>query len=65
MALIGEKMASDVALNEVLCICSGRRPEKTGSEGLTYKGPSYSMMTAKTSVDFAKSCRPSSSEIHL
>ena len=58
MALIGEKLASYTTLDEVLRIYSGRRPEKTGSEGLTYKGPSCSMMTAKTSMDFVQELPP-------
>ena len=47
MALIGEKLASNTALYEVLCVCSGRGPKETHKEGLTYKGPSCSVMATK------------------
>ena len=58
MTLIGEKLAFDVALYEVLCICSGRRPEKTSTEGLTYKGTGCSVMATKTSMDFGQALPP-------
>ena len=54
MALAGEKLASDTTLNKVLCICSGRRPIETCTEGLTYKGPSRGVVTTGTSVDFSQ-----------
>ena len=46
MALISKKLATDAMLDEVLCICSGCRPVETCTEGLAYKGPSYSVMAA-------------------
>ena len=58
MALIGGKLASYTMLDEVLCICSGRRPEETSTEGLTYKGPSCGMMTAKDGMDFVLELPP-------
>ena len=54
MALVGEKLASDAPLDKVPCICSGRRPIETCTEGLTYKGPSRGMVTAETSMDFTQ-----------
>ena len=54
MALIGEKLASHRMLDKVLCICSGRRPERTGVEGFTYKSPSRSVVTTETSMDFGQ-----------
>ena len=54
MALIGKKLASDTALDEVLCICSGRGLEKTITEGLTYKGPSRGVVTTETSMNFGQ-----------
>ena len=54
MALIGEKLASYTMLDEVFSICSGHRPEKTSTEGLTYKGPSCGVVTAETSMDFSQ-----------
>ena len=58
MALISEELASYTTLDEFLCICSGRRPEKAGTEGLTYKGPSCGVMAAKTSMDFIQELPP-------
>ena len=58
MALIGEKLASDTALDEVLCICSGRGPEKTSTEGLTYKGPSCGVVTTETGMNFSQELPP-------
>ena len=58
MALVGEKLASDAKLDKVLCICSGRRPEETGTEGITYKSPSRGVMTAKTSMNLSQELPP-------
>ena len=54
MALVGEKLASDAVLDKVLCICSSRRPIETCTEGLAYKGPSRSMVTAETVMNFSQ-----------
>ena len=54
MALVFKKLATDATLNEVLCVCSGRRPEKTGTEGFTYKSLSRGVVTAETSMDFGQ-----------
>ena len=54
MALIGKKLASNAALYEVLCVCSGSGPKETRTEGLTYKGPSDSVMSTKTGVYFCQ-----------
>ena len=34
MTLIGEELATDTMLDNVLCVCSGRRPIETYTEGL-------------------------------
>ena len=34
MTLIGEELAADAMLDKVLCVCSGRRPIETCTEGL-------------------------------
>ena len=52
MALVGEELASDAMLDKVLCICSGRRPIETCTEGLAYKGLSRGVVTAETNMDF-------------
>ena len=58
MALVGEELASDATLDKVLCICSGRRPIKTCTEGLANKGPSCSMVPAKTGMNFGQELLP-------
>ena len=54
MALVCKKLATDASLNEVLCVCSVRRPVKTCAEGLAYKGPSCGMVAAKSSMNFCQ-----------
>ena len=58
MALIGEEFASNTALDQVLCICSGRRPVKTCMEGLAYKSPSCGMVTVEAGVNFSQELSP-------
>ena len=58
MALVGEELASDATLDKVLCICSGRRPIKTCTEGLANKGPSCSMVPAEIGVNFSQELLP-------
>ena len=50
--MVGEKLASGATLDKVVCICSGRRPIETCTEGLAYKGPSYGMVPAESNVNF-------------
>ena len=54
MALVGENLASDAMLDKVMCICSGRRPIETCTEGLTNKGPSRGMVTTETGMNFSQ-----------
>ena len=58
MALVCKKLATDTMLNEVLCVCSGRRPVETRTEGLAYKGPSCGVVAAKTSMNFCQNFPP-------
>ena len=58
MALVCKKLATDAMFNEVLCVCSGRRPVKTCSEGLAYKGPGCGVMTAESGVNFCQKIPP-------
>ena len=58
MTLIGEELATDAVLDKVLCVCSGHRPVETCTEGLAYKGPSYGMMAAESSVNFSQELPP-------
>ena len=45
-------------LDKVLCVCSGRRPIETCTEGLAYKGPSCGMVTTKTGMNFNQELLP-------
>ena len=58
MALVGEKLASNTMFNKVMCICSGRRPIETCTEGLAYKGPSCSMVATETGMNFSQELPP-------
>src|SRR4051812_7775711 len=58
MALVGEKLASDATLDKVLCVCSGRQPIETCTEGLAYKGPSRGVVITETSVNFSQELPP-------
>ena len=58
MALIREKLASHTMLDKVLCICSGRWPIETCTEGLTYKGPSRGLVAAETGMNFSQELPP-------
>ena len=52
MALVGEELASNATLDEVLCVCSGRRPIKSYMEGLADKCPGCGVVSAETGVNF-------------
>ena len=54
MDLACKKLATDATLNEVMCVCSGRRPVKTCAEGLAYKGSSCGVVAAKSSMNFCQ-----------
>ena len=54
MALVCKELATDATLNKVLCVCSGRRPIETCTEGLAYKGPSCGVVAAKSSMNFCQ-----------
>ena len=58
MALAGEKLAADTMLEKVLCVYSVRRPVKTYTEGLAYKGPSCGEVAAKSSMNFCQKFPP-------
>ena len=58
MALVGEELASDTALDEVLCVCPGLRPIKTCTEGLADKGPSCGVVPAETGMNFSQELPP-------
>ena len=56
--MVCKKLATDAALDQVLCIYPGRRPIKTCTEGLAYKGPSHDMVTTKTGMNFSQELPP-------
>ena len=58
MALVGEELASDAALDKVMCICSGCRPIKPCTEGLANKGPSCSVVLVKTGMNLSQELPP-------
>src|SRR4051812_13109645 len=58
MALVCKKLATDATLNKVLCVCLGRRPIETCTEGLAYKGPGCGVVAAESSMDFCQKLPP-------
>ena len=58
MAAFAEALASFALEDKVLRVCSGHRPIKTCTEGLAYKGPGCSVMTAKTGMNFSQELPP-------
>ena len=58
MALVGEELASNAALDEVLCVCPGRRPIKSCPEGLADKCPGYGVVPTETGVNFCQELPP-------
>ena len=58
VALVCKKLATNTMLNQMLCICSGCRPIKTCTEGLTYKGPGCCMVAAESGMDFCQKLLP-------
>ena len=58
MALVGEKLTSDAMLDKVLCICSGRWPIETCTEGLAYEGPGRGVVTTETGMNFSQELPP-------
>ena len=58
MALTGKELASDATLDNVLCICSGRRPIKPYTEGPANKGSSCGVVTAESGMNFSQELPP-------
>ena len=58
MALVCKKMATGASLDQVLSVRPGRRPIKAYTEGLAYKGPSCSVMTAESGMNFSQEVPP-------
>ena len=58
MAVVGEELASDAALDEIMCIFSRCRPIKYCPEGLANKCPGCGMVPTKTGVNFCQELPP-------
>ena len=58
MALVCKKLATNATLDQILCICSGRRPIETCTEGLAYKGPGCGVVAAESGVNFYQKLPP-------
>ena len=56
--MVCKKLATDALLDFVLGVCPGRRPIKACMDGLAYKGPSCSMMTAESGMNFSQEVPP-------
>ena len=56
--LVCKKMATDAALDRVLCIYPGHRPIKTCMKGLAYKGPGCGMVAAESGMNFCQKLLP-------
>ena len=56
--MVGEELASNAALDEVLCVCPGRRPIKSCPEGLADKCPGCGVVPTETGVNFCQELPP-------
>ena len=56
--MVCKKLATGAALDQVLCVCPGRRPIKTYTEGLAYKGPGCGVVAAESGVNFYQKLPP-------
>ena len=56
--MVCKELATGASLDQVLSVCPGRRPIKACMEGLAYKGPGCSVMTAESGMDFRQEIPP-------
>ena len=56
--MVCKKLATDAALDQVMCVCPGRRPIKTCTEGLAYKGLGCGVVAAESAMDFCQKLPP-------
>ena len=56
--MVCKRLATDAMLDQILCICSGRRPIETCTEGLAYKGSGCGVVVAESSMDFCQKHPP-------
>ena len=53
-----KKLATDAVLDQVLCVYPGRRPIKSCTEGLAYKGPGCGVVPAESGMNFSQKIPP-------
>ena len=56
--MVCKELATDASLDQVLSVCSGRRPIKAHTESLAYKGPSCSVMATESGMNFSQQIPP-------
>ena len=56
--MVGEELASNATLDEVLRVCTGRGPIKSCTEGLADKCPSCGVVAAETGLNFSQELPP-------
>ena len=56
--MISKELATDASLDQVLGIFPGRRPIKSCTEGLAYKGPGCGMVPAESGMNFSQKVPP-------
>ena len=56
--MICKKLATDTMLDEVLCVRLGCWPIETCTKGLAYKGPSFGVVVAESSMNFVQELPP-------
>ena len=56
--MICKELATGATLDHVLCICPGRWPIESCTEGFAYKSPGCGMMTAESGVNFCQKVPP-------
>ena len=56
--MISKELASYASLDQVLSICPGRRPIKSCTEGLAYKGPGCGVVPAESGMNFSQKIPP-------
>ena len=52
------RVGINATLDKVLCICSGRRPIKSYTEGLANKGPSCGVVPTETGMNLSQELPP-------
>ena len=56
--MICKELATGATLDQVMCICPGRWPIESCTEGLAYKELSYRVMTAESDMNFSQAVPP-------